>query len=1376
MTRTKRSIRANQTASRLGFGVHHTSPIKLGDARKKTRVHVLGRAQQAAVVADELDALLRGETPSTTQAAGPCPVYDAATSSDVQMDAWVDEDPTPAPPFAPPAPPASSLPARSRSLFTEAAHARLYDAWVKLIPRLERPWAQYYERTYGQQRDPIPTTIIYSCTTPCGGPTTVHNVKCLYTTFIQDVSITTCSCKPVTILLLEHGVFPASPTKPKTGVACDLLDLYRALFERSCDAVTALAAALHTMYERRGFKVSSKEVCHLSLLISFIDMYQGDAHVADPFRRLLTQAVQWSSSLRVHLERKVDDALAAAALSLHPAVSNLPTPSLTAASAEAPMASAEASVEPSASIMSSSSAPPPPPPRSSPSSHSPMDEDLPSGSASAAPKPPPRAHRVLCERCPACFNLLQWGRSLLTDGGDVQLGGDACFSYVHPKSAGDGRILFKPKYFLPKATVDAVKRRLKAARKTPNANPKRRLPKEVIDSCEESWEAANEKKKKKANGDRYDASGVFVLTCRHGQVIFMANVDTPGEQQCYIIALLEEVLSMLPAEATVLQAYDVACITDHSLDLFPILLPSVRSRVSFVINGMHAYGHQWACQLVYSPRFRVGMGLADHECVERFWSRIRKLIPITRGQWNSRRIWMLDEYADFVANESRTALGNWIHRQQEKNLTLKYRTASKTFDECGVTDHELRNQWAAQKVAQTSIRAHAPARLRRELDKVLLLQTQIDAVEKAVEDTKKTLKDTKASQHTLSILSGLEVTREQLSTEAEALYGSLNIQDTFPELRELPLEFAQTLLALRDLKINIRKRATGSFMEWETLDRAVSGRREALGTKLHQTTRKAITKRQPALLKAIAKFNAGCATLEKLSPPNSSIPIPSPLSTQLNGLRNDPSLHEDVWITPSEGPIPRWLNDEDVRDGIRSLHVLDRCAEEVIRLNSERDNLKRWLVEEKNVVRRCIEMSDASDSDLSLSFFLSQREAELLALERLWTPFLRPRDIDGRFVTSSIASANTSARGVTRVTASAYPSVVASVTASTARSAHTAATQAATRTTSSTSHHDDPFLPIPRASPLSHSASAVTDEDDFFDEDDQVLIIEDVLDNSDDEDDIESSAVEASSDLLDVQWGFKSPHGIDATFIQQLHLRNNSLISTAGNFTHFVVRSHGRRPLSITVDDLRPFTSHTARITGFGINGVAASLLNIYRAPHSPVKASADQCAVLSTYDLGRVHFKGSDPDLWRTISPTEYWDKPLWVIPIFRAQQEHWVLAVVVIPSREILFFDSLASRGGWRQDLRDVMLLITRLVVLANRNNHPLHVSTEDPDENWSAHPLFKVGEPRQHNDYDCGVWVLSMMAAFMRGSQDVALTNDNIPWVRHVLRKHIETLPIS
>jgi len=43
---------------------------------------------------------------------------------------------------------------------------------------------------------------------------------------------------------------------------------------------------------------------------------------------------------------------------------------------------------------------------------------------------------------------------------------------------------------------------------------------------------------------------------------------------------------------------------------------------------MHAYGHEWACQLVYNPQIVKGLGLSDGEGTEQLWSRFIKLIGI----------------------------------------------------------------------------------------------------------------------------------------------------------------------------------------------------------------------------------------------------------------------------------------------------------------------------------------------------------------------------------------------------------------------------------------------------------------------------------------------------------------------------------------------------------------------------------------------------------------------------------------------------------------------------------------------------------------------------------------------------------------------------
>ena len=116
--------------------------------------------------------------------------------------------------------------------------------------------------------------------------------------------------------------------------------------------------------------------------------------------------------------------------------------------------------------------------------------------------------------------------------------------------------------------------------------------------------------------------------------------------------------------------------------------------------------------------------------------------------------------------------------------------------------------------------------------------------------------------------------------------------------------------------------------------------------KLHQQTRKAIAKRQPALMAAIRKFNTYCERLAELHDPSCSIPIPNPLPTKLAELRADQSLVEDVWITPSSGAVPLWISDRDVRSGIRGMLKSDHCLEEHCRLGLEADNLCRWYSNE----------------------------------------------------------------------------------------------------------------------------------------------------------------------------------------------------------------------------------------------------------------------------------------------------------------------------------------------------------------------------------------------------------------------------------------------
>lgn len=119
--------------------------------------------------------------------------------------------------------------------------------------------------------------------------------------------------------------------------------------------------------------------------------------------------------------------------------------------------------------------------------------------------------------------------------------------------------------------------------------------------------------------------------------------------------------------------------------------------------------------------------------------------------------------------------------------------------------------------------------MKKELDTVLNLQGDLDTVDKAIQVTHTTLSKSAPSKDSLQLLTSLQQTHEDLKDRVEALYASLNVHESFPELENVDLEFVRTLLMARDLKINIRKRSISSFFEWDKLDRAAGGREQSLG-------------------------------------------------------------------------------------------------------------------------------------------------------------------------------------------------------------------------------------------------------------------------------------------------------------------------------------------------------------------------------------------------------------------------------------------------------------------------------------------------------------------------------------------------------------------
>jgi len=127
-------------------------------------------------------------------------------------------------------------------------------------------------------------------------------------------------------------------------------------------------------------------------------------------------------------------------------------------------------------------------------------------------------------------------------------------------SGGSSIAFHDPKHIIPKAFVDQTGENIACARNLPAKHRSCTVPDEAIDDCEEAYEAANGDKKKAASGEaRYDDRGWMSLICRHDIPLFFANIDTPGEQQKYAIALILWFVKHVPKNSTLTLLYDIGC-------------------------------------------------------------------------------------------------------------------------------------------------------------------------------------------------------------------------------------------------------------------------------------------------------------------------------------------------------------------------------------------------------------------------------------------------------------------------------------------------------------------------------------------------------------------------------------------------------------------------------------------------------------------------------------------------------------------------------------------------------------------------------------------------------------------------------------------------
>ncbi|KAJ7154030.1 hypothetical protein C8R43DRAFT_1126688 [Mycena crocata] len=812
----------------------------------------------------------------------------------------------------------------------------MHSKWVawdqQLIPRLIPQFVRLWHKTQGlRNADDLSLPSPRAC--HCS------SIQCKITlvrfTTMQDLVLKVCDCNPAAQQLLSAGLFPCAPLRPTLAVDVRLLELAKKLFVRIAPNKTAWTSTLEDFLSSLGFTLP----------------HEGS------LRRLFASALEWYIHLRHMVEKHFDDKLEETRLTLlkESAEENGDTPSPAATPTPAgndlreeqrgrrdgrPTGSRASSTFSNACVQGREER---------------AREPTPEPAANPFSDPPPmnRPSEYLRKRCPLCFGGATPDPTVPLVRRYLRLRRRMLHSEAN-KAAPDPPKMHPGTHFVSEdlsakmeAYVDGVRggkpvgaKGRKRARVDVEEGDEDdeedgyehadlKLPKSVLDECEASFQAADEKREK-ASTQFYDDTRINGAPLPPRPRALVGEHAFRREKQFNVLLLAEMLFQHLPPKWGFLERY---------ID-----------RLTFAVAVFHAFGHDWRCQLLNHPRKRPGFGFTNGEGCERFWHSVSHLIAHLRISSYHHRLYTLDTQVKHADEANLFKLAEWIRRRTLHSANKRVE-AEAELTRCGHSQEFLREQWKHQVKVQTKPLAHA----------------LLSGVDEDIVDTRM------AAQAARDAVDKL---KKQLNRKEAALGSGALVK--LKQARKMKyFELRMNLSAVYSRMVS-RLRA-GKF-EREAVERP-SRRQGASEFKLRTHTQSAAQKREPATAKLNAEYNRLCNLIateirEKRAPPNAIAPK-----------RIDPKnlfklgVDDPIWqnaglehLEEGQKPPP-WLSSETVRSGINAMLEVDRADEEDRILLKETRALRVWFSEDWRVVNRAMEESRSEPE--RYQFFL-RRERLLL--------------------------------------------------------------------------------------------------------------------------------------------------------------------------------------------------------------------------------------------------------------------------------------------------------------------------------------------------------------------------------------------------------------
>ncbi|KZS86524.1 hypothetical protein SISNIDRAFT_420781, partial [Sistotremastrum niveocremeum HHB9708] len=575
-----------------------------------------------------------------------------------------------------------------------------------------------------------------------------------------------------------------------------------------------------------------------------------------------------------------------------------------------------------------------------------------------------RPSEYLRRRCPICFGADDYSHLSEQDLPWWIVATDACFTHCSLGNFPDPPLTHADPVTL--ATEDLRKAEAHVNEKRPppqkprakdpdhsdedeadeDVIPGTNLPRSIAHDCRKTFKAADENRIKgvaSSNGD----TGIMSLVCRHDRVLFLASMNTPGERQFYPIALLMKFFEHIPPKAKVGVLYNVGCTLHSSIGKWDFI-PEIAERIIWAISIFHAYGHHWACQLIYNPRKRDKFGLSNGEQCERIWSLLQRLISHGQLSGPYHRLYTINNQVMHIEDTSLPGLGEWIRRAY-KTAYRKKKVAEKKLQSLPYTRQDIEAAWQEQVAAQTKPlpRQHKTAGRKHTLE-ALAIHGEILTYKEQVRVLKAIKKPTEKQKTKLAeAISGLAASKVRLTKHLKAIGLPANAR-----LHTLETKYERYVTlranAIQHLR-RIYERVVRRHFEWERTHTGT--RNSANARRLTDNVVAAITRTDGSLDKTVTKFNklakeVNALISKKSVPPKASRMklIPTKKTYEID---IDNHIWQDLAIDPTtDEAAPRWLTNKSLRSAIINHLQSQRCDEELARVAHEANALQSWFTRE----------------------------------------------------------------------------------------------------------------------------------------------------------------------------------------------------------------------------------------------------------------------------------------------------------------------------------------------------------------------------------------------------------------------------------------------